>query len=199
MTPRPLFVSVDGPKGTGKSTLLAAIGTHTGATVLVEKDIDPHRREVTELLRQKNPGPNADRRIASALATGRAEICRRVLEHCNTELVIIDRWYPSDAVFRRFVAFEECLEINIRKGVWIPNLVLAISCPPEFSWCRATSRSRGLDSTSIPDFEAHLLSTHRFEEAAVLFGWHLIDARLEREAVLDNAMAAIIALTRSKS
>lgn len=174
-----LFVSLDGPKGTGKTTLLEAV-THAlraeGRKVirLSERNADPFRGETMALVNQfvRNPTRDLELAVCERLADSRAWISRQVLplQPANS-IVLIDRWYPSDAAFRRMVPFAEVLALNLAREVRVPDLHVGVVTDPSLSWERATTRSRGLASTVMHRFAEHVACTEAFERAAVEQGW----------------------------
>ena len=99
---RPLFVSIDGPKGTGKTTLLEAVTQALrvdGKKVirLCEKKSDPYRGETMALVNKlaRNPCRDLELRVCERFAESRAWISRHVLPKQPADsIVLIDRWYP---------------------------------------------------------------------------------------------------------
>ena len=176
-----LFVSLDGPKGTGKTTLLEAI-THVlradnkKVIRLCEKKSDPYRAESMALVNRfaRNPSLDLELAICQRFADSRAWISRHVLTKQPVgSIILIDRWYPSDAAFRRTVPFAEILQLNIERNVRVPDLHVGVVTDPEISWARAARRSRGLGSTVIHHQAEHVACTEAFERAAADQGWVL--------------------------
>lgn len=174
------ILSFDGPKGTGKTTLIEALSGNLSRTsnadvlTLCEKDLDPGRAETVALLQQfaKSPTLGLETTIAQRLAAGRQWISRQVLDRLTAgQIALIDRWYPSDAAFRRLLPFETILEINRRAGVSEPDLLVAVTCAAELSWKRATDRARGLSSNIIRSLEQQEACTHAFDVASRKHGW----------------------------
>lgn len=192
MAARPVFVTFDGPKAVGKSTLIGLLGPSLAAAgarvrTVVEKEVipDPVSRRLETLYAafRREPGPETDRAVAAALLEARILITRDVLAAIDADLVLLDRWYPSDAVFRRFLDPSEVVGANLSAGVLVPDLVLAVTCDPATSWERAMARGRGLDSKVVSGFADHEESTRRFAAAAETFGWEVVrtDAAGPRE------------------
>jgi thymidylate kinase len=156
---RPVFVSINGQKGTGKTTLIHGVMQIMPSSLTVmalsEKDVDPYRNKTEELLRTHRAHTThaVEQEIVHLLAAGRAAISKGYPAERRCDVVLIDRWYPSDAYFRRCVPFSDVLATNIAEGVAKPDLILAAVCDPHESWRRATTRPRGLAvrraSTSI--------------------------------------------------
>lgn len=196
MNDRPFFVSIDGPKAVGKSTTLDCIkkswNLDIDLTICIEKEINPNRKIVCDLLRRGVSDATGDRNVAQVLAEGRAHITKS-FDTYRSGIVIIDRWYPSEAVFRRYIPFDECAKINARYGVWEPDIVLAMTCSPDISWKRAISRPRGLSSYVIRDFSDHNESTLRFNEAAESLKWQIVDTSRLQPAEVSEAVIKILA------
>ena len=191
-----LFVSLDGPKGTGKTTLLEAI-THAlradnkKVIRLCEKKSDPYRAETMVLVNRfaRNPSLDLELAICQRFADSRAWITRHVLtKQPAGSIILIDRWYPSDAAFRRTVPFAEILQLNRERNVRVPDLHVGVVTDPEISWARAAARSRGLGSTVIHHQAEHVACTEAFERAAADQGWVLC----RNEGAIETATRQVV-------
>ena len=177
---RSLFISFDGPKGTGKTTILEGVHNKLKAlgrdvVALCEKELDPYRADTIKLLEQLSiaANPALETLICQQLAAGRAWITTHILDALHSgEIVLIDRWYPSDAAFRRLIPFEQVLDINRSRAVRDPDIAVAVTCAAPLSWDRARSRSRGLNSRVIHSFEQHKQCTEVFNVAVEKYGWY---------------------------
>lgn len=197
-----VLISFDGPKGVGKTTLIRQVVDrlqHDGRSVveLVEKDLIP-AREVALLSglyasMKQSPTAETDQAIADAFKAARQAMTREVLPNFTEDIVLFDRWYPSDAVFRRFLPWTDTVAANIAAGVRIPDLIFAVSCAPEISWHRATSRARNLDSKVINGYEDHVRATRNFDRAARHFGWHIVRSDSSTPEELSAAVCREIA------
>ncbi|MGC0807819.1 dTMP kinase [Pantoea agglomerans] len=194
---RQLFVSLDGPKGTGKTTLLESMtqvlrADNRKVIRLSEQKSDPFRAEIMALVNRlaRNPSVELEREICERFAISRAWISQNVLtrqpENC---IILMDRWYPSDAAFRRLVPFAEILQRNIELNVRAPDLHVGVVTPPEVSWERAAARSRGLGSTVIHKLEEHVACTRAFEQEMTNHGWFLC----RNEGTVEEATMQVIA------
>ncbi|MEN5238181.1 MULTISPECIES: dTMP kinase [Pseudomonas] len=178
---RSLFVSLDGPKGTGKTTLLEAITQALrvdGYKVirLCEKKSDPFRGETMALVNRlvRHPSQELELQVCARLADSRAWISQHVLpKQPSGSIILIDRWYPSDAAFRRTVPFAEILRLNMERDVRVPDLHVGVVTDPEVSWARAAARTRGLGSTVIHKLQEQVACTQAFERAVEENGWVL--------------------------
>lgn len=175
-----LFVSFDGPKATGKTTVLeavaAALRQHGRYRVvsLCEKELDPFRSETLGLIKALTARPSRDLEslVCERLAAGRSWITQNIVrEQTPGSVVLIDRWYPSDAAFRRTIPFADILGMNLDRQVQIPDLHVAVVTAPDISWARAQARPRGLSSVVINSKEDHVNCTEAFDLAVARQNW----------------------------
>ena len=193
---RALFVSLDGPKGAGKTTLLEAItkvlrADNKKVIRLCEKKSDPYRGETMVLVNKlvRNPSRDLEMRVCERLADSRTWISRHVLaKQPPDSIILIDRWYPSDAAFRQLVPFAEILQLNIDRNVQVPDLHVGVVTNPDISWARAAARSRGLSSTVMHKLEEHVACTKAFERAIADHGWVLC----RNEGTLEDATMQVV-------
>ncbi|MGN7749190.1 dTMP kinase [Pseudomonas sp. 22515] len=193
---RPLFISIDGPKGTGKTTLLEAVTQALrldGNKVirLCERKNDPHRGETMALVNQlsRSPCQDLEFKVCERFAESRAWISRHVLPRQPADsIILIDRWYPSDAAFRRTVPFDKILRLNLERNVQVPDLHVGVVTTPETSWARAAARTRGLGSTVIYNLEEQVACTEAFERAVAEQGWVLC----RNERTVDEATRQVV-------
>lgn len=198
---RPLFVSLDGPKGTGKTTLLEAVTQALRADNhkvirLCEKKSDPFRGETMALVNRlvRHPSRELELQVCARLADSRAWITQHVLpKQPPGSIILIDRWYPSDAAFRRTVPFAEILRLNLERDVRVPDLHVGVVTDPEVSWARAAARTRGLGSTVIHKLEEQVACTQAFERAVADHGWVLC----RNEGAIEVATTQVVAEIRS--
>ncbi|MBF6039199.1 thymidylate kinase [Pseudomonas sp. P154a] len=193
---RPLFVSLDGPKGTGKTTLLEAVtkalrADNKKVIRLSEQKSDPYRGETMALVNKlvRNPTRDLELEVCERLADSRIWISQHVLAKQPTDsIILIDRWYPSDAAFRRTIPFAEILQLNIDRNVQVPDLHVGVVTNPEISWARAAARRRGLSSTVIHKLEEHVACTEAFEQAIADHGWVLC----RNEGTIEEATMQVV-------
>ncbi|VVO39365.1 dTMP kinase [Pseudomonas fluorescens] len=193
---RPLFVSLDGPKGAGKTTLLEAVtkvlrADNKKVIRLSESKSDPYRGETMALVNKlvRNPTRDLELEVCERFADSRTWISEHVLaKQPPGSIILIDRWYPSDAAFRRIVPFAEILQLNIDRNVQVPDLHVGVVTAPDISWARAAARSRGLGSTVIHNLEAHDACTKAFERAIADHGWVLC----RNEGTIEDATMQVV-------
>lgn len=193
---RPLFVSLDGPKGAGKTTLLEAMtkvlrADNKKVIRLCEKKSDPYRGETMALVNKfaRTPTLDLEWEICRRFADSRAWISRHVLTTQPPDsIILMDRWYPSDAAFRRMVPFAEILQLNMERNVQMPDLHVGVVTAPDISWARAAARSRGLNSTVIHKLEEHVACTKAFERETANHGWVLC----RNEGLIEEATMQVI-------
>lgn len=97
-------------------------------------------------------------------------IQEKCFSQSRADFLLLDRWYPSDAVFRRHVDVTAVIQANLDAGCPNPDLALAVTCDATVPWERALKRTRRLDSKVIETFDEHAESTKRFEDLAQHFG-----------------------------
>ncbi|ROR15311.1 dTMP kinase [Erwinia sp. JUb26] len=193
---RPLLVTLDGPKGTGKTTLLEAVtkvlrADNNKVIRLCEKKSDPFRAETMALVNKlaRNPSLDLEREVCARFADSRAWISQHVLTKQPADTIILmDRWYPSDAAFRRMVPFAEILQLNMERNVRTPDLHIGVVTAPQISWARAAARSRGLGSTVMLKLEEHIACTRAFEREVASHGWILC----RNEGTIDEATLQVV-------
>jgi len=194
---RQLFVTLDGPKGAGKTTLLESItqalrADNKKVIRLCEKKSDPRRGETMALVNKlaRNPSLDLEWEVCQRFADSRAWISRHVLTKQPADCIILmDRWYPSDAAFRRTIPFAEILQLNIERNVHAPDLHVGVVTSPEISWARAAARTRGLGSTVIHKLAEHVSCTEAFEQEIAHHGWFLC----RNEGTIEDATRQVIA------
>lgn len=193
---RPLFISLDGPKGVGKTTLLEAItkvlrADNKKVIRLCEKKSDPFRKETMALVNRlaRNPAQDLELEVCERFADSRAWISRHVLtKQPPDSIILMDRWYTSEAAFRRMVPFAEILQLNIERNVRMPDLHVGVVTAPDISWARAAARTRGLSSTVIHKLEDHVACTSAFEREITDHGWFLC----RNEGTIEDATMQVI-------
>jgi len=194
---RSLFVSLDGPKGTGKTTLLEAV-THAlradkhKVVRLCERNNDPGRAETMALVNRlvRNPSQALELEVCERLADSRRWISLNVLPKQPADsIILIDRWYPSDAAFRRLIPFAEVLRLNMAREVRVPDLHVGVVTDPEISWARAAARTAGLRSTVMFNLAEQVASTEAFERAVADNGWVLC----RNEGTVEEATRQVVA------
>ncbi|CAJ0557670.1 unnamed protein product, partial [Mesorhabditis spiculigera] len=137
----------------------------------------------------RSPSRDLEWEVCERFADSRAWISRHVLaEQPPGSIVLIDRWYPSDAAFRRTVPMEEILRLNIDRNVQVPDLHVGVVTAPEVSWARAAARRRGLSSTVMHKLDEHVASTQAFERAVADHGWVLC----RNEGTIEGATMQVV-------
>lgn len=137
----------------------------------------------------RNPTLDLDLEICKHFADSRAWISQHVLtKQPPGSIILMDRWYPSEAAFRRMVPFAEILKLNIERTVRMPDLHVGVVAAPDISWARAVARPRGLSSTVIHKLEEHVACTKAFEREIADNGWVLC----RNEGMIEDATMQII-------
>lgn len=157
----------------------------------MRKKSDPYRGETMALVNKlaRNPCRDLELTVCERFAESRAWISRHVLPKQPADsIVLIDRWYPSDAAFRRTVPFDQILRLNLDLSVQVPDLHVGVVTAPETSWARATARTRGLGSTVIYNLDEQVACTEAFERALVKHGWVLC----RNEGAIEDATRQVV-------
>ncbi len=137
----------------------------------------------------RNPTLDLEWEVCERFADSRAWISEHVLtKQPPDSIILMDRWYPSDAAFRRMVPFAEILQLNIERNVRTPDLHVGVVTAPDISWARAAARSRGLSSTVIHKLEEHVACTRAFEREIAAHGWILC----RNEGMIEDATMQVI-------
>lgn len=163
---------------------------------LCEKKSDPFRGETMALVNRlvRHPSQELELQVCARLADSRAWISQHVLpKQPSGSIILIDRWYPSDAAFRRTVPFAEILRLNMERNVRVPDLHVGVVTDPEVSWARAAARTRGLGSTVIHKLQEQVACTQAFERAVEENGWVLC----RNEGTIEAATRQVVAEIRS--
>jgi thymidylate kinase len=197
---RSLFVSLDGPKGAGKTTLLEAVTQALRADGrkvirLSESNSDPFRGQTMALVNAlvRNPSRDLEWQVCERFALSRQWISQHVLPRQPADsIILIDRWYPSEAAFRRIVPFGEILQLNLAHHVRVPDLHVGVVTDPEISWARAGARRRGLSSTVMFRLEEQVAATEAFEQAVAEHGWVLC----RNEGTIEEATRQVVCAIR---
>ena len=193
---RALFISLDGPKGTGKTTLLEAVTTALRAdnkkvVRLCERKSDPYRAQTMALVNKfaRDPSRDLELEVCERFADSRSWITQHVLAAQPPDsIILMDRWYPSDAAFRRLIPFADILELNIDRQVQVPDLHVGVVTAAQISWARAAARRRGLSSTVMSKLEEQVACTEAFERAAVEQGWVMC----RNEGTIEEAVRRVV-------
>lgn len=198
------LITFDGPKGVGKTTLIRLVNERLlelGYVVesLAEKELmaDAMGALVKQayLDLKARPGRASEESIAVLHRQGRLRIQETCLGSSMADVLLLDRWYPSDAVFRRHIDVASTIQANLDAGVRVPNLAFAVTCSADVSWERALQRKRRLDSKVIETFDEHAESTARFESLAQHFGWYLLRTEHATPEALCGEVVALIERT----
>jgi thymidylate kinase len=198
------LITFDGPKGVGKTTLIRLVEDRLRELSYVveslsEKELmaDAMGAAVAQayLDLKARPGRASEELIAVLHRQGRLRIQETRLDRSMADVLLLDRWYPSDAVFRRHIDVASAIQANLDAGVRVPSLAFAVTCHADVSWERALQRNRSLDSKVIETFAEHAESTARFEYLAQQFGWYVLRTEHATSEALCSEVVALIERT----
>lgn len=191
---KPFFISLDGPKGTGKSSIIQRVSdqlkSYFQVSTLIEKELDPFRDDTKAILTEHKATLTkaVEGELLNLLVKGRSYIGDHYVKLATSDIILIDRWYPSDAVFRKFHTYDECLKMNVDMGVLVPDLIVATTCDPVISLRRAEKRPDGLRSLVVNNLEDQIQTTKKFEKVAETQDWFV----LRTEPTLDEVVNTLI-------
>ncbi|MGH3761018.1 dTMP kinase [Actinophytocola sp.] len=199
-----LFVSVDGPGGVGKSTVVALVAQELRTHGLpVHATTQPSRTPLGDHIRH---GTHTYRGMALAcLVTGdrhhqlTAEILP-ALRHGN--VVICDRYLPSSLVLQRLDGLTPRTVWELNAGIATPDLSLILSTDPAIIADRLHSRGGHSRFEQRPD--ASTAEVRLYHQAAVELadaGWPLLtlDATHPPETIADTVVHQIMTLYLERS
>ena len=119
----------------------------------------------------RDPSRDLELEVCERFADSRSWITQHVLAAQPPDsIILMDRWYPSDAAFRRLIPFADILELNIHRQVQVPDLHVGVVTAAQISWARAAARRRRLSSTVMSKLKEQVVCTEAFERAAVGVG-----------------------------
>jgi dTMP kinase len=203
MNRRGLFVVLEGPEGSGKSTLvepLAALMRQSGADPVVVRE--PGSTKAAEIARQvlldpEHPvGPLAELFLYLA---ARADLVQRVIEPSLAagKTVLSDRFAMTTEAYQmagRGIPPEVVLPANrAAAGELQPDLTLIIDLPPEVGRARQEAAGKRLDriERESPDFHRRV---HDYYLAVRGDGVRHLDGRMPPDRLLQAAWAEIARL-----
>jgi dTMP kinase len=186
-----IFVSIDGPGGSGKSTVAAiAVETLIAHGLAVYETTEPTRTPLGKLIRAGTDEYNG-MALACLVAGDRhhhltVEI-RPALDHGH--VVICDRYLPSSLVLQRMDGISWDVIRQLNDGIDQPSLAIILNAAPEIIASRLNARgghSRFERQPGSSHTESHLY--HDTAERLTREGWPVcvldVSTRTAREAAM---------------
>lgn len=201
MNARGLFVVLEGPEGSGKSTLvepLAARMRESGATPIVVRE--PGSTRVAEIARQALLDPDHPVGPLTELflyLAARADLVQRVIEPALAAgtHVISDRFALSTEAYQmagRGIPAEVVLPANrAAAGGLRPDVTLIIDLPPELGRARQEAAGKRLDRLDAESRDFHA-RVSRYYLAVQGDGVRHLDGRLEPDRLLQAAWDEVV-------
>ena len=195
------FVTVEGPEGAGKSTLVAALAQRLrahGVDPLVVRE--PGGTPIAEAARRlllDSTGPVSPATELFLLLAARADLVASVVRPGLTagRFILADRFELSTLAYQvggRGLPRAPVLEANrLATGGLEPNLVLVLDVPGEVGLERVRRSGKALDRMEREAAEFHRRVAEAFRVATGPGLVHL-DAERPAVAVLDEAWAAVV-------
>lgn len=193
-----MFVTVEGPEGAGKSTLVAALAERLGrrghrVVTTREPGSGPFGARIRDLLlHAEAPTPLAELFLFLA---DRAEHTARFIRPRLAEgaLVLCDRFADSTVVYQgygRGLDLELLRHLNaIATEGLVPDLTLLLDLPPATGLARLDAHDR-FDRESLP-FHERIREGFLAEARREPERWVVLDASAPIEQVHEHALAAI--------
>ena len=191
-----MFITFEGPEGSGKSTAIKALSQRLPGKVLVTRE--PGAGAVGGAIRQiLLEGEDLVARCELFLfLADRAQHCETIVKPAleRGEIVLCDRHADSTVVYQgygRGLDLHELRALNARAtGGLRPALTLLFDIDPEIGLSRIAEKDR-LDSESL-DFHRRVREGFRAEAVRDPKRWVILDASLSPHEVADAAESAIL-------
>ena len=207
---RGIFITMEGPDGSGKSTqidLLKEYLESTGYDVLITRE--PGGNRISEAIREiilnseyTEMSPVTEMMLyASARAQLIAEVIGPAIE--SGKAVISDRFVDSSLVYQgmaRGLGVETVYEINkVAIGEYMPQLTIMLDLPAEVGISRKKDQKE-LDRMELESLEFHKKVAAGYREMAERFPERIkrIDATLPIEEIYDIIKGSVEGLLSSK-
>jgi dTMP kinase len=198
-----LFVSFEGPDGSGKSTQarrLAAWLHSQGCPVTLTREPGgtPLGDRLRELVLDPGSPPGSTLSVALMLAASRAQLVDDVIRPAlaRDEIVIVDRYADSTLAYQGYGAgldlhYARQLTDIATRGLW-PDLTLYVDVPPEVGLQRVRARgpANRLDGEAI-DFHRRVRAGYLQMIAEQPQRWRCVDGTLPVDDVEQTIREAI--------
>lgn len=152
-------ISFDGISGTGKSKIMRLVMGYLKHPRLyisgISENLVSRNRsslsEVIDEIRNSDIGSEVERQkkedyaVIISTANDRAKITETYIKFAKQlpGIFFIDRWFPTSMAYQSLsgISPEEILKINLKKGVYEPDLSFVLTCPPEIASDRIDKRT----------------------------------------------------------
>jgi dTMP kinase len=199
---RGLFVTVDGPGGVGKTTVVALLDDILKTqTVPVHVTTQPSRTELGNHIRH---GTHTYRGMALACLVAGDRHHQLVTEIAPAlqagKVVLCDRYLPSSLVLQRLDGLSARTVWQLNAGVLIPDTAVLLSCEPEIVERRLHARGTNSRFEQQPGAsQAEVTLYHQAAAELADAGWPLLtlDATSDPPETIASTIAShIVALYR---
>ncbi|MBN8647650.1 MAG: dTMP kinase [Caulobacterales bacterium] len=212
MQKSPLFITLEGGEGTGKSTLIRSLNDYfvsNGNQVILTRE--PGGTEGAEAIRDLLVKGSANRWNAMSeiclFYAAREDHITRVIKPALSDgkIVISDRFFDSTRAYQGELGFHEnnvinCLEANI-VGQCLPNLTLILDIDVNIGLARANSRNDDEGRFEAKKIEFHEKLRQNFLNIAKKepLRCKVIDASQSKDDVFNEAIKHIASLRGDKN
>lgn len=149
-------ICLEGCSGTGKTTNHKKINDYLRNQNIrylcaIEKDYEPFKTEVEKWHRDKGPLRPFTYKDVRNFAKARVETFRRRFLTQGLDLLVLDRFYYTSAVYQsnQTLSPEEIIDINLEEGAIIPDRTFLLDCHPEESFSRSQERNKMTGGKSL--------------------------------------------------
>lgn len=206
---RPIFITLEGGEGVGKSTLMRKLSQSFAA---LERKVmltrEPGGTVLADRIRQVFTDPPKDERLTveselMLVSAARAQhVSQKISPFLNDGgIVICDRFYDSTRVYQGFLGgmSEDFLECVIEKTVFgcCPDITFLLDCDPQMSIPRLKKRAlenqENLSRYDSAELETHIKLRQGFLHYAKKFKhrFEVLDASKPAEQVYAEAKIAL--------
>jgi dTMP kinase len=199
-----VFVSVDGPGGVGKSTVVALVAEQlTGHRLPVHQTTEPSRTELGRLLRA-GTDTYTGMALACLCAGDRHHQLSTVIrpQHAAGAVVLSDRYLPSSLVLQRMDGLDWNTICRLNAGADQPDLSVILNADPPTLAARLAARGRHSRFERLPGSsrtEADLYTDTAARLAAAGWPVHTLDATTATPqrlaAIVTDRILAVLATT----
>jgi dTMP kinase len=194
MSARGLLVSVDGPGGVGKSTVVALISERlTGSGLMVHATAEPSRTPLGEMIRASTDVYRGMSLACLVAGDRHHHLAAEILPQLRAGAIVIsDRYLPSSLVLQRMdnLDWETIWRLNL--GTKTPDLAVILNAPPAVLSARLAERG-GIHSRFERDPDGSGAESALYQETAArlsVLGWLVLS--IDTNACAPSDVAAIV-------